>query len=64
MRSLKDFALFLGTGIVGMLGAGWAAATSFVRKGAQPDVAASFRARVAQAKAERDAAATEKTSKD
>jgi hypothetical protein len=58
VRSLKDFALFIGTGVLGLLGAAWAAATSFVRKSEQPDVGASFRARVAEAKAERDAAAT------
>jgi hypothetical protein len=61
VRSLKDFAFFIGVGVVGMLAAGWAAATSFVRKTPQPDVGASFRARVAQAKAERDAAATPPT---
>jgi len=61
MKSLKDFAIFLGTGIVGMLGAAWAATTAFVRKGVQPDIIESFRARVAQVKAQRDAAATPPT---
>jgi len=59
MKSLKDFAFFLGNGIVGMLGAAWAASTAFVKKTPVPlNVAESFRVRVAQAKAERDAAAT------
>lgn len=59
MKSLKDFAFFLGTGIVGMLGAAWATSTAFVRKTPVPlNVAESFRVRVAHAKAERDAAAT------
>lgn len=62
MRSIKDFAFFIGAGVIGMFGALWAAATAFVGKGEQPDVGASFRARVAQAKAERDAAATPPTS--
>jgi len=59
VRSFKDFAPFIGTGVLGMLGAVWAASTAFVKKTPVPlNVAESFRVRVAQAKAARDAAAT------
>jgi hypothetical protein len=62
MKSLKEFALFIGTGVFGMLGAAWAASTAFVKKTPVAiNVAESFRVRVAQAKAERDAAATPPT---
>ena len=72
MRSAKDFAWFLVTGVVGMLGALWAALSSFARKSSAEqatakldeavkdhDAGASLRAKVAEAKAAKAAAQAE-----
>ena len=62
MKSWKDFAWFLGSGIVGLLGAVWAALSSFARKSSAEaatakldeevkahDVAVELRAKAAEA---------------
>ena len=62
MKSLKEFAFFIGTGIVGMLGVAWAALSSFARKSSAEkatakldevakahDAGAELRAKVAEA---------------
>jgi uroporphyrinogen-III decarboxylase len=62
VRSLKDFALFIGTGVLGLLGAVWAVLSSFARKSSAEqattqfdeavkshDAAAELRAKVAEA---------------
>lgn len=72
MKSPKDFSWFLVTGVVGMLGALWAALSSLVRKTSAEkatkkldtiveshDAAAALRAKVAEAKAAKAAAEAE-----
>lgn len=72
MRTAKDFAWFLVTGVVGMLGALWAALSSFARKSSAEkateqldkavethDAGAALRAKVVEAKAAKAAAQAE-----
>lgn len=73
MKSAKDFAWFLVTGVVGLLGALWAALSSFQRKSSAEqatakldkaveshDAGAALRAKIAEAKAAKALAEAEK----
>lgn len=76
MKSAKDFAWFLVAGVVGMLGALWAALSSFARKSSVEqvtakldkaveahDAGAALRAKVAEAKAAKALAEAEQEKK-